>query len=901
MPQRIAAILAGRGTAPPALSMLAVAAALWWPAAAHGISLAGARAAAERIAVVSGSEPHDAERVSQPTYERLLVGLVLSRREVGALEVLRDRSATGAGRFLVPLEPFLELSGCRLVEDGESLAIETPLGIAELRPEDVVRIEGVRYLDGAAIEDELATPVTFDEQSFALRFDLAWRPPGDEAPRRPSEHLRPEAEPPAISLSSIRLDAQYLGSDFTGERVDSDMLLSGRVADGRWQLRWLDDFEGEHRWQDYAWLRVEEDRLWLAGHQRVQLHPLLPGLELTGVQGAWTNQPLALFARAQRPGQLLPRRLRPVDSYEGTGPAAGVAELRIDGRVIDRQTIGLDGRFAFYDVRQSSRQLDQAEVYVYDRHDLSVPIAIHEHRRSASEFLLPDGAVLHQGGLGYDGNLAQDAFDGSGGGELAGFYQGRYGLSRRLTVETAAAGSADRLQLMGGVVARLSDHLVTSLGVGTSDGAAGYSLDLDGLWPRWQLRGRSQLHQAGFQRADSDETFDHLLEVTARPTRRLELGAVARSRRQPGREAEFVLPTLAWRPFGGVSIRARPDEKGDYVGDLGWRIGRRTRFAAHYQDDRAFVDLSRQLGRRASLFLGAQTGGDPPQRYSATWRRTGSGPWRLTWTAGAIYGAGELGYRVGASAAVLPGVLARLDWEDDPLPVGGDGRRAQRLLFGLTTDLTWSRGRLLAARSRGIGDDRGAVAGKVEVEAGGGVGRYDLAGLRIQIDGRAVGRTERGGSFFVGNLREGVYRLELDPDNLPIELTPVHGSVVVAVSGGAVTHADFVVRPEYGVAGRVTDGRGNHLAGVAVEIVDGGGRRVGAAVSDRFGLFRLDGLAIGRYTLRVVPESAPGISPRSSRPLEIRDEFLFGQDLVLPPAPAAAPNGGPGVTTATAA
>ncbi len=839
--------------------------------------------ATSRIAVYSAAEsslpPGALPR------DRLLVGIILNGREVGAPEVLRDGDAGASGGLLVPLESFVELSGCTLVEASgeEGLLLETPLGTIELDDQDVLEIDGLRYLVARVFEDKLASPVAFDEEEFALRFDLAWRAAAGGRPSAAAVPLVPDVEPPLASLSTMRIDVQYNESDLTGERLDSNTLLAGRVAGGRWQARWQNDFEGGQRWQDYAWLRGDRQRLWLLGHQRVQLHPLLPGLELTGAQLAWTDQPLVRFPRVLRPGELLPRRLRPVDTYEGTGPPAGLAELRIESRVIARQTIGLDGRYAFFDVTLPNRQLSQVEIYVYDRHNLTVPVAIDERTRSTSEFLLPAGAFVHQGGAGYGGNFAQDALDDvDAGSEVAGFYQGRWGLRAGLTVEAAAQRSADRVQIMGGVVARLSRAMVVSLGLGTAEDAAGYSLELDGLWPRWRLRGRSQLNQSGFQRDGSEETFDHVLELGTTRSARLDLGLIARSRKQPNQRADYVLPAFGWRPLAGVSLRARPDEEGDYVADLGWQLSRAARLAAHYQDQRGFLDYSHQLGRRYSLFGGAELGGNLGERYSAAMRRSGAGRRRLSWTAGGLLAGSELGFRIAASAALAPGVLLRLDWEDDPLLLETGGSRNRQLLVGVTTDHAWSRGRLLPARSLARRAGRGAIAGRVRIDAPFELPDVHLEDLRILLDGSARARTLRGGSFFIANLPEGVYRLELDRENLPIELTPERVVIAVEVAAAAVTRIEFLVRPEFGVAGRVTGAAGGHLAGMTVELLDAGGRLVKSATSDRFGLFRFDGLPIGRYTLRAVPQSfsgAPGDLP--SRPVEIVNDYLFGQDLVL--------------------
>jgi hypothetical protein len=91
------------------------------------------------------------------------------------------------------------------------------------------------------------------------------------------------------------------------------------------------------------------------------------------------------------------------------------------------------------------------------------------------------------------------------------------------------------------------------------------------------------------------------------------------------------------------------------------------------------------------------------------------------------------------------------------------------------------------------------------------------------------------------------------------------------------------VRPEFGIAGRVTDAAGKMLGGLRVEIVDAQGRPAGTTVTDGFGLYRIDGLPIGRYRLSL--DAGELFAPKVDSPerrSEIRDDFLFDQNLRLP-------------------
>ena len=94
---------------------------------------------------------------------------------------------------------------------------------------------------------------------------------------------------------------------------------------------------------------------------------------------------------------------------------------------------------------------------------------------------------------------------------------------------------------------------------------------------------------------------------------------------------------------------------------------------------------------------------------------------------------------------------------------------------------------------------------------------------------------------------------------------------------------DFVLSPEFGVAGRLTDSAGQNLRGVTIELVAGDGGVLRSARTDRFGLFRVDGAPIGTYTLRVATESFPSrLADLPSRRVEISDDYKFGQDLQVP-------------------
>ncbi len=826
-----------------------------------------------------------------PRKPTLLVGVMVRQQEVGTLEVQTDGE-----HYLVPLEPFAELTGCTVEYPARGIAkLNTPLGaVALYNNEDLQESHGTVYILQEALERKLATPVWFDRSRYAIGFDVPWSIPRDGHSDREFEALEPDVTAPGATLSTLRSDLRYDRLDDDGF-FGSTSTLGGKLGAGYWRMRYDDNLAGRQTVQDYAWLYKQGNRLFLAGNQRVRVHPLLRSLEFTGAQVGWTNQSLELFSRNQAPRELLSRRMQPTRTFEGYGPPAGRAELRINGTLIERRAIGLDGRYEFIDVAIPARPDSRIEVLLYDRHNPQVPVEVHEEMPTASAFLLPEGARILMGGAGGAGNFVQDRIDSRQRSGFAGFYQTRYGHTDRVTFEAAVQTADDVTQFLGGMVTRLSPSFVMSLGLGASNRAAGYSVDVEGLRRPWRLLLRALGTQPGFDPYYDVNRYDHFVEFGRGIGPGLDVALIGRSRKNALDDVDYVLPALSWRATSDLSLRGRPDYDGNYRFELNYRLRPWTRLSASTVNSRGYVQLAHQFNRNYHLTADTEFGDNRPSRQSVILSASGSRRWRASWMAGALVNAGEPGYLVGGRIELLPGVFARAQYESEARLNAPGTPQQTRLLLNLAADLGYSRGRFVAARTTAVRSDRGGVAGKVRIDAPPGFPSLPLGDLPILIDGRRVGRTVENGSFFIGELKPGIYRLELDPENLPIELTPQIAAVNAQVAGAAVTRLEFVVRPEFGLAGRVRDAGGSPQSGLTLELVAPDGSVLQSATTDRFGLFRIDGVPIGIYVLRPADAGLPdAVVVVPSRTVEIRDDFLFGQDIELPfvvELPGADPNG----------
>ncbi len=617
----------------------------------------------------------------------------------------------------------------------------------------------------------------------------------------------------------------------------------------------------------------------------------MSGITLTGAQFGFTNLPAERFNQTYSASELLPRRSRPIQTFQGSAPAASFVQLRVGGIAIAQQQVGLNGRYEFVDINLPTGQSNEIELLVFDRNNPNVPIEIRSLRLNSSDLLLPSGGNVQLGGLGLTGNLAQNAlfndFNSTEAGKLTAFYQLRQGLSENLTFEGGVQTLPDTVQAQAGLVWRLANPLILSASVGTSRGEMGYTADLDFQLERLQITGNSQLFPNGYSFiGQSRDRYNHSLDVRYKLADTLNIGFIARSRQDDSKSSNYILPTFSFRPMSGVFLSGRPDTEGSYLFNALYQINSASRLSFNTYNNRYFSDFSYNLSREYQLSLGSEFGGDFATRYSITLNRNAFNISGLSWRAGLAYSDSDVAPVVGASMQVLPGLLARIDYQGIPsrsrTTLGGFGD--DRLSISLISDLSFAGGRITPAVSTNLGKQRGAIAGRIIVE---GDKDFNLGNSIVKVinnRGKNVGgaKTDAKGNFFVGNLPEGVYTVELDPEKLPIELTVKKSTLVVEVASAAVTNLDFTATAEYGIAGRLTDAAGNPVANTRLDLINQEGKRILAAWTDEFGLYRLDGVGVGKYTL-LVPEqsSIPQSDTLPKIEVEVRDEFVYDQNLQL--------------------
>ncbi len=816
--------------------------------------------------------------------EPFLVAVTINGREIGTIDIIQEGKL-----LLIPIEAFAEVTGFSAEKSGSIYTITTPLGEVKLDSQSLREINGVTYISNTELANTLRISLNLNTADLTLSADLPWRNTNQQG--RKTE-LQPEFLAPKNGISSLRQELN-ITRVYGNTRLRSSTQLGGRIAGGSWRMRLNNNFVNQPDISEYFFYKRSGQFRYQLGRQQVGLHPLINSIDLTGLQLGFTNLPAESFRGSYGASELLPRRSRPMQTFTGEAPPASIAQLRVAGIAVAQQVVGFDGKYEFVDVNLPLGRNNEVEVAIFDRSNLNVPITVRSVRINASDLLLPAGGNVQLGGLGFSGNLVQSAFfddltaDYSG--KFVGFYQLRQGLSNNLTFEGSLQAAPDAFQSQAGLIWRLANPVVLSASVGTSDGKMGYAAELDVQLDQLEISANSQSLPEGFSRTRGQgEKFNHSLEVAYRPSNNLNIGFIARRFKDEITDSNYILPTFTIRPFSSLSLNGRPDIEGRYLLNAFYQPNWRTRLGFSSFGGVYNSNLTYRFARDYELSLGNEFGENIPGRYALTVGRNPSNFRSLSWSLGLALRDGEVAPLASAGMQVLPGLLARVEYQGIPSRSRGlfGGFGDDRFTLSLVSDLSFARGRVTPATYSGISKERGAIAGRLQLADS--PNKIDLAGSRVRVinnRNRVVGNavTDRSGNFFVGGLSEGIYTVELEPDELPVEVSTPKTSFVVEVANSGVTKLDFPLRVEFGLAGRITDVSGQPVGQIRVELVNASGVRVLSGVTDEHGLYRLDGVPVGKYILRIPPQENLDISDAlPKRPVEISREFIYNQNLKLP-------------------
>jgi hypothetical protein len=779
---------------------------------------------------------------------RQVLGIIIAGEEVDTLEVLQD----GNG-YLLPLDSILRLLRAELVQAPPTARVRTPLGEAALP--DLYYAAPQWFVHSQDLAAHLKVLSHFDARKYALILDPPWRKGRQEKESTPdSVEITPDFVPPSFGLAGLRLDAHSDYREHSGFKHTLSGEFDGRLGGGEWYSRLDVDADQEARLGAYYWRKTTAQHQYLLGKLSSPNPYLLPTFAFTGAQVLFSSAPLndtLLSPTAYGGVRQFAQTSRDI---EGRGPPAGIAELRIDDRVIARTRIGLDGRYHFRDLNLPNSHFIPVEVLLYERDHRSVPLAREDYSYLASTTLLPAGlssVLLGGGGAGdwLDKNNADRA--------QVGFIQWQRGVREDLSVQMSVQKNSEKAFVSAGLLHRLGRHWLVSAASAYSDGAAAYQLEFEGGGRQWQWHNRFKLFDEGFSGAAAHAYFsEYRYEIS--PS--LQVSVLGRDELSTDTHARFVLPAAVWRPWPTLRLSARPNRNGDYRYDGHWRVHRQFRLSHTYEDKEHLTDWEYEFNHNLSFYAVHRRAAVARDEAGIYWRLPGPPRHSASMQAALLRDEKEgVGYRLRLHKNWGLGWLSSV--EINHLP--GAGVSAN---LNLVAEFTASGTRLLPGR--GLYGDKGGIAAHIQAR-----GEVSLAldEARLLINGAPRDARGSRNHFVVNDLSPGIYQVALDTEKLPIELSPETTHYWVEVARNAITPVTFWVRPEYGVAGRVRDHNGAPLPDIVLEVRDSAGQIQAQVRTDQFGLYRVDGLPSGIYHVRARDGNG-------AREIEIRDDFLFEQD-----------------------
>ncbi|MEI8033742.1 MAG: carboxypeptidase-like regulatory domain-containing protein [Chlorobiaceae bacterium] len=822
--------------------------------------------------------------------EPLLVGLYINNRLEKEETIYRKKN-----EYWIPFSLFLEKTG--LKEDHRSGTIatySTSLGVisfdtASLKEFDTIPC--ISFLDLARYF--LASP-EFNQPLFAVMLTTAWTP---GLPRN-IQKTRADVIAPETSLSFIGIETRASSDFSTILSKNLQLTGGGRMLGGVWDASAAGDPSAKFLPARYHWTSFNNNLAIRLGTGYSGSYSLMRTSTFTGVQVGWNNRSIIRqLDMEQNNGSevFLNIDTNQLRRLEGSGPQAGIAELRFDGEVFARQRIGLDGQFLFDNVRMTS-DLRKTEVYIYERSINEKPVKVIDFSQSISGRALPQGELLIKSGIGKNGVLLNPL---SGDPEtVTGFTSLLYGAHERVTVEAAIEQNpySRQTDLLFGTIYSPGSNWMAAVYGANANNRLGGDARLEGHYRYWNMLYWGTFRPADFSADNQEKDFNHSFRWSVNPSRKLALQLIGHHEKVgDSLTHSYLLPAFAAYPSSRISLSATPDDTQSYRYEAGFRIGDHNTLRTIYQNRVASLDylhdISEHLNVRAindyaiasklnlanliidwyprernqDIVETAISSADGAFGIAGSWNRSINTGFRLAMQyAWNMKNAGSLnmGSILSAAAGTAPG---------------------KNISLSLSWDLGWSNNGLFPINRNAVTLTRGAVAGTLDIGNDTKLSSADINNISILLNARQVRQQQVNGSFFIGSLPPGIYAVSVDPEKLPMQLVVDQQEKKVEVKNGAVTALTIPIHSEFGIAGQIKDPEGKGIACATVIIAGQDNNTLLKTTANQFGYYRADTLRKGRYQLTAGSSDGPASGPLAKESFTIKDDDIFNLDIILSP------------------
>lgn len=792
------------------------------------------------------------------------------------------------GTYWIPFDLFLQET--RLKGDAAKngkVTYQTTLGVLSFDPASLKSFENIPCISFDQLEKSFYVKGRFVQSIFALALDVPWAPGKPSKKKSVKQSIIPDIRAPSSSVSFLRFEPQ-LTYEFNGS-LNREMLMEagGRVAGGVWDITFEGDPTKRFRPSRYHWTTYNNNSAFRAGTGSTELFSLLPGLDFTGVQVGWNNQTILNqldFERYSDSDVFLSLDRTQQRTIEGNAPPASIAELRLERIVVARQRVGLNGRFRFPNVRMTS-DLRRTEVYIYERTLREKPLAILDYTMSILNRTLPAKELLVRAGGGILGNpLDRDENDST---SWTGFGHFIYGVHNRMTVEAGIQYNPENInrEIFAGTVLSIGSHWGVTLYGARSNNRYATDFRLEGRGVNWSLSYFGRLNQERFSKDSKETQKSHSLRFNTGIIKPFDLLLYGKYNKT-GNELtdKYLLPGIYWYVMPKLMLSALPNDEEQYRYEANTNLTSQSDLSVTYESKVINADLdydfSRSLQSRALYSHAFATGSNVSSLYfdwypeenrfnlfrlgiSNSGNQTG---YSLAWNK--FFNAGlqlSLQYSYNMNNAL------QLETEDTFSNLVPPEAR-QYIAFALTWDIGRSGKRFYPINRTAISHTRGGLAGSMKIMNETNLKSSDINNVNILVNRKKLGQRQVDGSFFVGNLKPGVYAVDVDTENLPLELNVTNKTTYVEVLNGAVSEVVIPIYAEYAIAGKVTDTESIALEERKVTVTDENGKVIDTAMTNMFGYYRTKGLQPGNYTLSIA---------EAQRQVTVESDYIYGIDFTI--------------------
>ncbi len=823
--------------------------------------------------------------------EPVAAGLFINRRQVSDLVIYKE-----GNDYWLPYNLFIDETGLRETPlSGPRISFETSVGTLSFDKSELKVFESEPCISLSSLKKSFLINAVFDLHLFAASLDVPWVAAKERKSAKAALPV-PDISAPSGSLSFLSIDAG-IQRDFHGLATNTlQVQAGGRLFGGVWDINDEGDPTKQMDLKRYHWSLFSNHVALRLGTGTNLLSPEMVNNDFTGLQFGWNNRNIVdyLDTSGRSATDIFVSLNRNQNrSIEGRGPAAGIAELRFDGKIVARLRIRLDGRFVFENVRMGS-DLRRTEVYIYERSTEEKPVAILDYTQSVMNSSLPGGELLVRGGVGRSGNpfINNNSLNSPAG---TGFAQMQYGLSDRITLDAGAQYNPVTAtgEFSTGTIFSLGRNWAASVYGTEANKHYGSDLRIEGHGKAWSLSYLSQRNDSNFGYVGALQQTQQWLRITERPIEQATLLLYGRKSQENGRETRrFLLPGAFVSPFRTLRLSAVPNEDGHFRYEANKTFSTTSEVRVIHETGIASVEWNKSLSSilKARFFneYAFNTRNDLTGAYLDWYPRSSrfdvveigashsgkeygfSGKWIRYLNTGL-----KVALQYTWNMAMAQNLITTNEYSEYIMPP------LARHFFACTIswDLGFSGRHPFPIDRSAITTTRGGLAGRLDIAGDTKVSSSDINDVGILLDGRRLDQRQVDGSFFVGNLRPGLYTVSVDTENLPIELTTEKRKLLVEVKNGAVTNVNIPVHAMYGIGGRVVDRRGNGVGKAEVEVVDMHNTIVALVLTNEFGDYRTDGLPTGTYLLRVV--SVAGLKTRNAKPLEVSIRRSYMSDVNL--------------------